>query len=56
MIKEKTPENIEERQTREKFIQFIFGGESGRITEKLIETFVHQQGHIFTKQAVIYCL
>ena len=53
MIKEKTPENIEERQTREKFIPNSCVGKSGIITEKYIEQFVSQQGHAFNNQDVI---
>ena len=52
MIKEKILENIEERQTRqtrEKFTPNSCFGKSGRITEKWIEQFVHQQGHVSNK-------
>ena len=34
----------------------VFGGKAAELQKKLIEPCGHQQGHIFTKQAVIYCL
>ena len=58
MIKGKTPENIEERKTQktpDKFIPNSCFWESGRIIETWIEPFVHQQGHVFNKQAFIDC-